>query len=84
MDVQLKLLSILENPAVIVAAAANGEVSIMRDFLKKHPNEVCVELVVYNVEPNNNCLATYVTHVVFVARDRYRDTQVFVYWSKFS
>ena len=39
-DVQLKLLSLLENPAVIVAAAANGDVSVMRDFLNKHPNEV--------------------------------------------
>ena len=40
MDVQLKLLSLLENPAVIVAAAANGDVKILRDFLTKHPMEV--------------------------------------------
>ena len=40
MDVQLKLLSLLENPAVIVAAAASGDVSTMRDFLSKHPKEV--------------------------------------------
>lgn len=40
MDVQLKLLSLLENPAVIVAAAANGELSVMKDFLTKHPKEV--------------------------------------------
>ncbi len=40
MDLQLKLLSLLENPAVIVAAAANGDVTIMREFLTKHPTEV--------------------------------------------
>ena len=36
----LKLLSLLENPAVIVAAAASGDVVTLRDFLQKHPKEV--------------------------------------------
>ena len=40
MDLQLRLLSMLENPAVVVAAAASGDVSTMRDFLAKHPSEV--------------------------------------------
>ena len=41
-DMQLKLLSLLENPAVIVAAAASGNLSTIRDFLTKHPFEVRV------------------------------------------
>ena len=37
----LKLLSLLENPAVIVAAAAAGDAGTLRDFLRNHPKEVC-------------------------------------------
>ena len=36
----LKLLSMLDNPAVIVAAAAAGEAKVLRDFLTRHPTEV--------------------------------------------
>lgn len=39
-DMQLKLLAIMENPAVIVAGAASGNLSIVKDFLTKHPFEV--------------------------------------------
>ena len=41
LGLHLKLLSLLENPAVIVAAAAAGDVVSLRDFLQKHPKEVC-------------------------------------------
>lgn len=40
MGLHLKLLSLLENPAVIVAAAAAGSVSSLREFLLKHPGDV--------------------------------------------
>lgn len=40
LGLHLKLLSLLENPAVIVAAAASGDVDTLRDFLRKHPKEV--------------------------------------------
>lgn len=40
LGLHLKLLSLLENPAVIVAAAAAGDVVTLRDFLEKHPKEV--------------------------------------------
>ena len=36
----LKLLSIMENPAVIVAAAAAGDADTLKSFLIKHPKEV--------------------------------------------
>lgn len=41
-EMQLRLLSLMENPAVVVAAAAAHDVDQMRDFLKKHPTEVGV------------------------------------------
>lgn len=40
MNVHLRLLSLLENPAVVVAAAAAGDVSTLKEFLTKHPKEV--------------------------------------------
>ena len=40
LGLHLKLLSLLENPAVIVAAAASGDADTLRDFLRKHPHEV--------------------------------------------
>ena len=40
LDSQLKLLSFLDNPAVVVAAAAAGDVAIIRDFLTKNPQHV--------------------------------------------
>ena len=36
----LKLLSMLENPAVLVAAAAAGDPDTIRTFLSTHPKEV--------------------------------------------
>ena len=41
LGVHLKLLSLLENPAVIVAAAASGDVATLKDYLSKHPRDVC-------------------------------------------
>ena len=38
--VHLKLLSLLENPAVVVAAAAAGDTSTLREYLSKHPSAV--------------------------------------------
>lgn len=40
MNLHMKLLSLLDNPAVIVAAAASGSVSNLREFLLKHPSDV--------------------------------------------
>ena len=40
LNLQLKMLSLLDNPAVIVAAAASGDVLIIRDFLTKQPTQV--------------------------------------------
>ena len=40
LGLHLKLLSLLDNPAVIVAAAASGDVATLRDFLRKHPHQV--------------------------------------------
>ena len=40
LGLHLKLLSMLDNPAVIVAAAASGDVETLRDFLRKHPSQV--------------------------------------------
>jgi E3 ubiquitin-protein ligase mind-bomb len=40
LGLHLKLLSMLDNPAVIVAAAASGDVVTLRDFLTKHPSQV--------------------------------------------
>ena len=41
LGVHLKLLSLLENPAVIVAAAASGDIPTLKDYLSKHPRDVC-------------------------------------------
>ena len=41
LGVHLKLLSLLENPAVIVAAAASGDIATLKDYLSKHPRDVC-------------------------------------------
>ena len=40
LGVHLKLLSLLENPAVIVAAAASGDIATLKDYLSKHPRDV--------------------------------------------
>ena len=40
LGMQLKVLTLLDNPAVIVAAAASDEVGTLRDFLTKHPMQV--------------------------------------------
>ena len=40
LGVHLKLLSLLENPAVIVAAAASGDIATLKDYLSKHPQDV--------------------------------------------
>ena len=40
----LKILSLLENPGVIVAAAAAGDANTLKEFLRKHPTEVCSHL----------------------------------------
>lgn len=50
MDMQLRLLSLLENPAVIVAAAANGDVKVLKDFLTKHPDQVCITYEGYDFQ----------------------------------
>lgn len=41
MSSQLKLLSLLDNPAVVVAAAAAGDADTIRDFLSRNPHHVC-------------------------------------------
>ena len=56
----LKLLSLLENPAVIVAAAAAGDVGTLRDFLSKHPHEVNTHT------HTHTCLFMFTLHIVFV------------------
>ena len=40
-ELHLKLLSLLDNPAAVVAAAAQGDVSTIKDYLSKHPQDVC-------------------------------------------
>ena len=40
LGVHLKLLSLLENPAVIVAAAASGDIATLKDYLSKHLRDV--------------------------------------------
>ena len=40
-QLHLKLLSLLDNPAVVVAAAAHGDASTIKDYLSKHPQHVC-------------------------------------------
>ena len=40
-DLQLKLLAMLDNPAVIVAAAAAGKADIIKDYLTRRPKDVC-------------------------------------------
>lgn len=39
-QLQMKLLSLLGNSAVVVAAAANGDESVVKDFLTKNPQDV--------------------------------------------
>ena len=41
----LKLLSMLENPAVVVAAAAAGDANMVKQFLSRHPKEVNTKAV---------------------------------------
>lgn len=50
-QLHLKLLSLLDNPAVIVAAAARGDASPIKDYLSKHPRDVCCSTVLYTVSP---------------------------------
>ena len=40
-QLHLKLLSLLDNPAVVVAAAAHGDASTIKDYLSKHLRDVC-------------------------------------------
>ena len=40
-DLHLKLLSMMDNPAVIVAAAAAGKVEVIKEYLKRRPKDVC-------------------------------------------
>lgn len=40
LGLHLKLLSMLDNPAVIVAAAASGDVGTLQEYLRKHPSQV--------------------------------------------
>ena len=40
MNLHLKLLSLMENPAVIVASAAAGSVANLRQYLVNHPGDV--------------------------------------------
>ena len=55
LGVHLKLLSLLENPAVIVAAAASGDIATLKDYLSKHPRDV---RVLYNiVQPQNTVIS---------------------------
>ena len=49
LGVHLKLLSLLENPAVIVAAAASGDIATLKDYLSKHPRDVCTNTNNINV-----------------------------------
>ena len=44
-QLHLKLLSLLDNPAVAVAAAAQGDASTVKEYLSKHPQDVCVYLL---------------------------------------
>ena len=39
---QLKLLAILDEPSVIVAAAASGELSVLKAYLACHPQSVSI------------------------------------------
>ena len=41
MSVQLKILSLMGNPATVVAAAAAGDAETIRDFLSRNPHDVC-------------------------------------------
>lgn len=45
MNLHMKLLSLLDNPAVIVAAAASGSASNLREFLLKHPSDVSLVII---------------------------------------
>ena len=38
----MKLLTMLDNPAIIVAAAASGDMATLQDFLSKYPAQVCI------------------------------------------
>ena len=40
MEMQLKLLSLVDDPAVVVAAAAAGETAALKSFLAGHPGSV--------------------------------------------
>ena len=40
-DLQMKLLTMLGNSALLVAAAAKGDEATVRDYLTKNPHEVC-------------------------------------------
>ena len=42
LGLHLKLLSLLENPAVVVAAAASGDVDVVKEYLTKHPSAVSI------------------------------------------
>jgi hypothetical protein len=50
LGVHLRLLSLLENPAVIVAAAASGDIPTLKDYLSKHPRDVRT-----NTNNSNDC-----------------------------
>lgn len=45
LGLNLKLLSVLDNPAIIVAAAASGDVQTLREFLSRHPSQVSLSTV---------------------------------------
>ena len=42
LGLHLKLMSLLENPAVVVAAAASGDTDVLREYLSKHSSAVSV------------------------------------------
>lgn len=60
LGLHLKLLSMLDNPAVIVAAAASGDVGTLREFLRKHPSQVCNVFVIFWVLTGSCGKITYV------------------------
>ena len=41
-DLHLKLLSMMDNPAVIVAAAAAGKADVIKEYLSRRPKDVCI------------------------------------------
>jgi hypothetical protein len=71
LGVHLRLLSLLENPAVIVAAAASGDIPTLKDYLSKHPRDVrtCTCTNTDNINVHSGVTARFLVSRIYTTCD---------------